>query len=210
MTGIDRAKYMDDDEVRRLCTVTEAHAIRDLAAGRVRGVLAWAVIDTALQTGLRVSELVRLKIGDVQSKRGNGGALRVWRHKCRRCVQETLAISRELAKHLQEFIAWKEDVGQSVAPDAPLFVGKRGPLSVPGLRQVWKRAVAEAGLPPGLSIHSARHTMALHLLRKTRSLRQVRKQLGHTSAVVPPNMYADVSFEDMQAGLNGLYAEHSR
>ena len=35
--------------------VGRSPAIRDLAAGRVRGVLAWTLVDTALQTGLRVS-----------------------------------------------------------------------------------------------------------------------------------------------------------
>ncbi len=36
-TGIDRMKYMDDDEVRRLRTVSEARAVLDLKAGRVGG-----------------------------------------------------------------------------------------------------------------------------------------------------------------------------
>ena len=36
-------------------------------------------------------------------------------------------------------------------------------------------------------------------------LRQVQKQLGHSSPATTANMYADISFEDMQDGLNGLY-----
>ena len=52
-------------------------------------------------------------------------------------------------------------------------VGKRGPLTAQGLMQVWKTAVKRAGLPKELSIHSARHTLAVHLLRKTGNLRQV-------------------------------------
>jgi len=39
--------------------------------------------------------------------------------------------------------------------------------------QVWKTAVKRAGMPKELSIHSARHTLAVHLLRKTGNLRQV-------------------------------------
>ena len=71
--------------------------------------------------------------------------------------------------------------------------------------QVWKSAIKRAGLPRELSIHSARHTMAVHLLRKTGNLRQVQKQLGHASPATTANMYADVSFEDMKAGVSGLY-----
>jgi len=71
--------------------------------------------------------------------------------------------------------------------------------------QVWKTAVKRAGLPKELSIHSARHTLAVHLLRKTGNLRQVQKQLGHASPATTANLYADVSFEDMQAGVTGVY-----
>ncbi|MHC4708792.1 MAG: tyrosine-type recombinase/integrase [Planctomycetota bacterium] len=64
----------------------------------------------------------------------------------------------------------------------------------------------QAGALPRGSIHCARHTIVVHLLRKTKNLRQVQKQLGHTSPVVTANMYADVSSADMQAGLEELYA----
>ena len=62
-----------------------------------------------------------------------------------------------------------------------------------------------AGLPDELSIHSARHTLAVVLLRKTGNLRLVQKQLGHSSPTTTANMYADVSFADMQDAVDGLY-----
>ena len=86
-----------------------------------------------------------------------------------------------------------------------MFVGKRGSLTVSGLERIWKAAVRRAGLPEELSIHSARHTIAVILLKKTGNLRFVQKQLGHASPATTANMYADISFEDMQDGLNGLY-----
>jgi len=110
-----------------------------------------------------------------------------------------------LATLLRECIVWKDAVGQPTGKADPLFIGKRGPLTVQGLQQIWKRAVREAGLPPDLSIHSARHTIAVHLLRKTGNLRMVQKQLGHASPTITANMYADVCFVDMQVAVNGLY-----
>ncbi len=205
MVPIDRAKYMDAREVDQLRTVTEAGHIVDLKAGRISGVLAWAVIDTALSTGLRVSELAALRVGDVDAKRG---ALRVVRRKRKKRAAETVAIGPELVAHLRDFIEWKGHVDQDTGPKAALFVGKRGPLTASGLQQLWKVAVKRAGLPRELSIHAARHTLAVHLLRKTSNLRMVQKQLGHASPAVTANMYADVSFEDMQNGLAGLYQGH--
>ncbi len=57
MTPIDRSKYMGLREAAQLRTMSQARAIVDMAAGRMGGVIEWAVVDTAMQTGLRVSEL---------------------------------------------------------------------------------------------------------------------------------------------------------
>jgi integrase len=117
----------------------------------------------------------------------------------RRDTSESLALGKDLIQHLKEYIEW---TGRT---KGELFVGQRGPLSAQGLQQVWKVAIKQAGLPKELSIHSARHTLAVHLLKKTSNLRQVQKQLGHASPAVTANMYADISFEDMQNGVTGLY-----
>jgi integrase len=193
---IDRDKYMDATEAKQLRTVTEAKAIVDFKKGRVGGMLAWMVVDLMLSTGLRVSEAASLKIQDVDLKRG---LLKVTRLKRKKKTKESLATGKDLIEHLREYIAWTD------MAKGPLFVGGRGPLTSRGLQQIWKAAVKRAGLPKELAIHSARHTLAVHLLRKTSNLRQVQKQLGHASPATTANMYADISFEDMQNGLNGLY-----
>ena len=196
---IDREKYMDAQEVKQLRTVTEAKAIVDLRKGRVGGVHAWMLIDLALSTGLRVSELAALKIEDIDFKRG---AIKVVRKKRRKKSTETLAIGKEILQHLKKYIEW---TGRT---KGKLFVGQRGPLSPQGLQQAWKAAIKRAGLPKELSIHSARHTIAVHLLKKTGNLRFVQKQLGHASPAITANMYADISFEDMQNGVTGLYDDN--
>jgi integrase len=202
---------MDANEVKQLRTVAEAKALVDLKKGRVNGVLAWMLVDLAMGTGLRVSELTALKVEDVDFRRG---ALKVVRVKKKRKRTETLAIGRELALHVKEYLAWRtyrlDDLTPSkrrglTATKGKLFVGQRGAMTSRGLQQAWKAAVKRAGMPPELSIHSARHTLAVHLLKKTGNLRQVQKQLGHASPAVTANMYADISFDDMQNGLNGLY-----
>jgi len=202
MMAIDRTKYMDANEVKQLRTVTEARHITDLQAGRLGGVTAWMLVDLGLSTGLRVKEISRLRIDDIDLKRGS---LTIHRAKKKSDKPESLAIGKDLVRHLQEYIEWKKLAEQPTDAKVALFNGARGPLTAQGLQRIWKASVKRAGLPPELSIHSARHTLAVHLLKKTGNLRQVQKQLGHSSPATTANMYADVSFEDMQNGVNGLY-----
>lgn len=196
--SIDREKYLDAREIKQLRTVTEARAITDLKKGNISGVISWMLVDTALSTGLRVSEITAIKISDIDLKRS---AIKVIRLKRKKKITETLAIGKELLQHLKEYIDW---TGRKAGN---LFVGQRGNMTAQGLQHIWKTAINKAGLPKELSIHSARHTIAVHLLRKTNNLRQVQKQLGHASPSTTANMYADISFEDMQNGVTGLYAD---
>ena len=196
MEAIDRTKYMSKIEIKQLRQNAEARSYIDLRKGRVQGPLSWMLVDLALSTGLRVSEIEKLKTSDIDYKRC---CLTIERNKKKHQRSETLAIGKDLLDHLKAFVADRTK--------GKLFVGKRGPLKAQGLQQVWKASIKRAGLPKELSIHSARHTLAVHLLKKTSNLRQVQKQLGHSSPATTANMYADISFEDMADGLNGLYED---
>jgi len=192
--SIDRTKYLDDSEVKKLCYTTLAWNDADLYKGRIQGTLTWLVVDVALGTGLRVGEMAELKVKDIDFKRK---AIKVVRLKKKKKKSETLAISDSLVAHLKNYLGERAS--------GWLFMGKRGRLHREGLQRIWKNAIKRAGLPKELSIHSARHTMGFMLLKKTKNLRQVQKQLGHSSPAVTANIYADVSFDEMREGVNGLY-----
>jgi integrase len=83
--------------------VTEAKSIVDLKKGRIHGPLAWMVVDLALSTGLRVSEMADLKIQDIDFKRGSLTVIRLKRKKKRK---ETMAIGKDLLDHLREYLEW--------------------------------------------------------------------------------------------------------
>lgn len=185
--SVDRTKYLSAEEVAVLIAAAKARTTKT-------GVRAWMLVDFALNTGLRVSEIAAVKIEDIDFDRD---LIHVHRLKKRNGDgKDVLAVGKELVAHLRAYIG-KRHIGA-------LFAGQRGPLTAQGLQEIWYRSVELAGLPK-LSIHKARHTIAVHLLHKTRNLRLVQKQLGHASPATTANMYADVSFEDMQDGLNGLY-----
>jgi len=169
---------------------------RMIAQAKKEGGVNYLTVDMALQTGLRVSELVKIQVEQIDFMRGS---IQIERNKRKKKVLESLPISRELKNHLVLYLKNRKP------RTGPLFIGRKGPLTYRGLQQIWNACRKRAGLPKGLSIHSARHTMATMMITKTGNLRLVQKQLGHASPVTTANMYADLSFPDHQNFLNNLY-----
>ena len=191
---VTRDKYLAADELDHLRATTQGAAGESAAAA-----LRWLVVDVALQTGLRVNELCRISIGHINLR---ARTLRVSRSKRKGGLQwETVAMSPSLCGHLAQHMA---ELG-SLHPEQPLFVGKRGPCTVRGLQQAWTRALELAGLPTSVTIHGARHTLAVHLYGATKDLRLVQKQLGHASPETTAEYYADVPFEAQLDALQGVF-----
>ncbi len=185
---VDPIKFLTRDHQERLVRYCEERAIVDLAKGRSRWVRRWAMVDTLLYTGLRLSELVNLHVGDCHLngrgmllvRRGKGGKRR------------TVILERTLTHHLAQYLQWKLNAGEAVAPNDSLFTLSTGkPYSSRAVQCAFKLACKAAGLPAHYSVHSARHTYATNLYNLTKDLRLVQKQLGHSSPSVTA-VYADV------------------
>ena len=196
---MDRTKYMDEKEVAKLVRKATADAAGGTTTDKVR----WMIVDLALGTGFRASEMLSLRWCDVNL---DAAYIRVRRGKKRRGkpVVDAVAIGDELAEHLD---AYRSDlrIARRPASDAdPVIAGRSGGMTRTALWRSWQMSLSRAGLSPR-PLHDARHTLAVHLLKTTSNLRLVQKQLGHSSPEVTANIYADVPFDDMQAAINGVY-----
>jgi integrase/recombinase XerD len=140
-----------------------------------RGMRDRALIEVLYATGLRVSELVGLRITDVNldagylTCTGKGGKQRIVPigDQARDWVRRYLAEARP---HL---------VKRRASPR--LFVNARGggALTRVGFWKILRAHAARAGLPAGVSPHVLRHSFATHLLDRGADLRAIQLMLGH-------------------------------
>ncbi len=199
---ITRDKFFSVTEKQGLLKICKDRASLDLIAGRKTWITRYLLVHLALNSGLRVSEVAALKVGDLHMN-GKDNLLIVQNGKGGR--KRDVYLDRELVKHLQEYLEikkkeWEEPIGDS----APLFSGRgRRHYTTTALEISFKKAIEEAGLPKSYSIHSARHTYATLLLAKTSNLRFVQKQLGHAS-IATTSLYADVLPEMNQSLANAI------
>jgi integrase/recombinase XerC len=134
-----------------------------------------AILETLYSAGLRVSELTRLDLGDLDL---NDGVATV-RGKGKR---ERLAmIGPQALTALKEWLAAREALPRRGKHDA-VFLNKNGTrLTSRSVGRLLAKYQALAGLDPDTSPHSLRHSFATHLLDHGADIRSVQELLGHRS-----------------------------
>jgi integrase/recombinase XerD len=135
-----------------------------------------AMLELLYASGMRVSELVSLNVGDVDV---TGDFVR--------CVgkgskERMIPIYPEAAKSGDEYV--KEVRSQWVWKDSEraLFLNQRGErLTRQGLWQILKNYAKAAGLDKQVTPHTLRHSFATHMLSGGADLRSVQELLGHAN-----------------------------
>jgi len=200
--AITRDKFFSAVEKRGLLRICRDRATSDLIEGRKNWITRYMLLHLALNSGLRVSEIADLNVGDLHMN-GKDNYLIVQNGKGKR--KRDVYLDTEIVGHLQEYLEIREKEWEEVIEEtAPLFSGRGGKhYTATALHISFKKAIEAAGLPRTFSIHSARHTYATLLLAKTNSLRFVQKQLGHAS-IAMTSLYADVLPEMNQTLANAI------
>lgn len=163
-------KCLDLEQVQKLL---EAPGDGDLLSARDR-----AMLEVLYSSGIRVSELVDLEMQDLDLVEG---VLRV-RGKGRK--DRITPIGSQAIKALQRYFDMRamDAKCQNSASGQRVFLNKHGEaLSTRSVRRKLDKYLAMAGLDPGISPHTLRHSFATHLLNNGADLRSVQELLGHQS-----------------------------
>jgi site-specific recombinase XerD len=188
-------KLMSELEVKALRATLEAAAIIAKTKARQGPVRDQCVIELALGTGLRVSEISQLKIGDIDLKRG-GNSLIVRHGKGDK--QRVVKFSSTLKNLILEYIEYRDKDSEYLFPSE-----RQEYMSSNALQKVFKKWAMKAGLPARYSIHSCRHYYATALLKVSRNLRLTQVQLGHSNPQTT-TVYAQVLDEELDEAVEKL------
>ena len=183
-------KFLSLAEVERLLAAPESRSARGL---RDR-----AMLEVLYATGLRVSELVNLRVSDLQL---DAGYLRCLGKGSKERVvplgKQSLSALDAYLRHARPQLARRR-------PSPHLFLSQRGQaMTRQNFWRLLRMRARQAGLRARLTPHVLRHSFATHLLERGADLRSVQLLLGHAD-ISTTQIYTHVA----QERLRQLYRAH--
>jgi integrase/recombinase XerC len=174
-------RVLSREEVDRLLEAPDGDGILEL---RNR-----AILETLYSAGVRVGELTRLVVDDLDLR---GGVIRV-RGKGKK---ERLALlGSHAARALRAYLEARRREGLG---GRALFLNCHGtPLSSRSVRRVLDRCLLRAGLGGRATPHTLRHSFATHMLDAGADLRSVQELLGHEN-LGTTQIYTHVTTEKLK------------
>lgn len=188
--GRSLPKFLSEDEVEALL---DAPDLKDPLGVRDR-----TMLELLYATGLRVSELVQLKTGQINLRQG------VVRIQGKGNKERLVPLGEESIDWLEKYLNdARQKISPSPANDYVFTTRRQSAMTRQAFWYLIKRYAQKVGIKKHLTPHTLRHCFATHLLNHGADLRVVQMLLGH-SDLSTTQIYTHVA----QERLRNLHAQH--
>ncbi|MBI2451919.1 tyrosine-type recombinase/integrase [Candidatus Pacearchaeota archaeon] len=148
------------------------------------------IISMLYSTGLRVSELVNLKVNDLNLDEKTG-----WVRKGKGSKDRLFVMSETLAEEIKEYLDEKNE--------NKFVFSKEKALTTRNIQKIVQGAKRRAGITKKTTPHALRHSFATHLLEQGTDIRTIQTMLGHAS-LSTTQVYTHISSEQIKKVKNPL------
>ena len=160
-----------------------------------------AILETLYACGLRVTELINLRLSHVYFD------LEMIRVIGKNNKERLVPISERALHHIKLYIEGDRNRMMNIDTSSKdiLFLNRRGKkLSRVMVFNIIKEAVAKAGITKTISPHSFRHSFATHLVEGGADLRAVQEMLGHAS-ITTTEIYTHLNADYLREVMNTFH-----
>lgn len=149
------------------------------------------IVSLLYSSGLRLSELVNLKVGDMELEEKIG-----WVRSGKGAKDRLFILSNSIIADLKKHIRGKKETDY-------IFSGYKERMNPRSVQKIVSVATKNAGINKPVHVHTLRHTFATHLLEAGENIRKIQMLLGH-SQLSTTQLYLDVSPEELKKVKNPL------
>ena len=151
-----------------------------------------AMLEMLYATGLRVSELVTLRLAQLNQ---DAGVVRVMGKGGK---ERLVPVGEEALEWIQRYLSnARSDILLGRGADALFVTARAGPMTRQAFWHLIRRYARQAGIRNGISPHTLRHAFATHLLNHGADLRVVQMLLGHAD-ISTTQIYTHVARERLK------------
>ncbi len=150
----------------------------------IKGIRDKALLELMYATGVRVSELISLKISDVNLQLGY---IVCKNEKKNRVIPFGNKVKVALSKYLYEARKNVEENSEEL-----LFLNCFGKqMTRQGVWKIIKSYASQAGIEKEITPHTLRHSFATHLLKSGKNIKEVQEIMGHTD-IISTSIYSNI------------------
>lgn len=157
-----------------------------------KGMRDFTILELLYGTGMRVGELVKIKLKDIDFDR------RLIKVHGKGSKERYVPIGERLREVLKDYLLSARPNIVKKNDHTILLINMQGkPLSTRGISHILNEIIKQAGTLYGITAHTLRHTFASHLLSSGADLRSVQEMLGHQH-ISSTQIYTEISKEDLK------------
>ena len=161
-----------------------------------------AIIEMLYGSGLRVSELVNLRLSDIYLQEG------YMRITGKGSKQRLVPISAEATKWFQYWLIDRNTLNIRPKASDIAFLNRYGrQLTRAMIFTIIRQLATAAGITKNISPHTLRHSFATHLLQNGADLRVIQQLLGHES-ISTTEIYTHVDIHDLREAILKFHPEN--
>ncbi|PIR21034.1 MAG: tyrosine recombinase XerC [Deltaproteobacteria bacterium CG11_big_fil_rev_8_21_14_0_20_47_16] len=151
-----------------------------------------AMLELFYSSGLRVSELVGVNMGELDVDTGMVRVLGKGRK------ERLVPVGRPAVQAIQDYLLERNKL-LSAAPMQPMFINRSGGrITVRSVERMVQKVLRRSGIQKRVTPHMLRHTFATHMLNHGADLRGIQELLGHSS-LSTTQRYTHVTIDQLMA-----------
>lgn len=194
---------LNETQIKELLKKNKNHQTKNTEIIQIRN---HTIIQLLLFTGIRIGEITKIKIADIETNNQNSNTI-IWIHGKGRAGKDAFVIiMEETLKEINLYIETRKKQGEAITEQSPLFIShgkktKNKQLTSDGISKIINKELKKRNIKtPKISAHSLRHTFGINAIESGISLYDLQIAMRHSTPSTTQIYLGDIEQKKRKEG----------